>query len=210
MAFKSFTVKTGRLRLYSGNTPTKFFFEVPFRGNIVGPVDRPRPAETIILDRGRGTADAHYVQGADDVIYQPLPLTFNFRLANTEPNFLKLLQAIRATGGTSATQKTIGGWAWTTTKGTSQLRNAVPTGVGAGQELHSTPGFTDPEKWCCNVEVLWEDPDNQNDRGFQWAEVFFPPDRQVTEGDLDVMVDMSGEVYGAITPITAFTAGSEK
>ena len=208
MAFKSFNIKLGRLRLYSGNTPNKFWFEVPFRGNVVGPVDRPRPAENIVLDRGRGTADAHYTQGPDDVIYQPLPLTFNFRLANSEPNFLKLLQVIRAPGGTA--QKTIGGWAWTTTKGTSQLRNAVPAGTGAGQELHTTPGFTDPEKWCCDVEVLWEDPDNQNDRGVRWQEVHFPPDRQVTEGDADVMVDMAGEVYGAITLITAFTAGSEK
>jgi hypothetical protein len=50
--FQSFYVKVGRLRLYSGNTPP-YFFEVPFRGPVTGPVARARAGETLVLDRGR-------------------------------------------------------------------------------------------------------------------------------------------------------------
>ena len=39
--------------------------------------------------------------------------------------------------------------------------------------------------------------------------MYFPPDRQITEGENDVMVDLAGEIYGAVTPITSFTAGTE-
>ena len=48
-----------------------------------------------------------------------------------------------------------------------------------------------------------------SDRGFQWAELYFPPDGQVTEGVDSVLIDLSGEIYGAIPPITAFRSGTE-
>lgn len=210
MAFKSYYLKTGRLRFYSHTTNGgPFFIEIPFRGTVTAPVDRPRPVETMILDRGRITENSHYVVADDSVIAQPLPFSCSFRLANTEPNFSKLLTIIRgaSNSGSSAATKTIGGRTWGSTKGTTQLRNAEV--AGAGTALHTTPPFVDTEKWCVNSELLWEDPDNSNDRGFRWAELYFPPERQITEGDADVMVDLSGEIYGAISAITAFTAGTE-
>ena len=68
MAFKSYYMKVGRVRFYSGNTPTPFFLEVPFRGNVTFPADRPRPAETLVLDRGRLTENMHYISAPDNVI----------------------------------------------------------------------------------------------------------------------------------------------
>ena len=200
--FQSYYMKVGRLRLYSGNTPP-YWFEVPFRGAVNGPVDRARAGETLVLNRGRFDADSHYVSPPDDPLLNPLPFSCNFRLANTEPNYSKILTLIRPPGG--ATTKNIGGRAWTSTKSTTQIRNADPL----GQVLATTPPFSDSEKHCVNVEVLWTDPQLLQDRGFQWGEVYFPPDRQVTEGVDVVTVDLSGEIYGAITPITAFTAGTE-
>jgi hypothetical protein len=202
MAFSSYYVKVGRMRLFDGS-PTPYWFEVPFRGTIVAPVDRARPPETLVLDRGRFTADAHYVSPPDDPLLNPLPFTCNFRLGNTEPNYSKLLTLIRAAAGNAT--KNIGGRLWVSTKGTTQIRNNDPL----GQILATTPPFSDSEKHCVNIEVLWTDPQNVQDRGFRWAEVYFPPDRQVTEGVDVVTVDLSGEVYGAVTLITAFTAGTE-
>lgn len=203
MAFKSFYNKVGRVRFYSGNTPTPYFLEVPFRGNVTFPADRPRPAEILVLDRGRITQDMHYLSAPDNVILEPLPFSMSFRLANSEPNYSKLITILRSPGGTLT--KTIGGRVWNTAKGTTQVRSGDPL----GSSLHTTPSFTDPEKWCVNVEVLWEDSDGSNDRGFKLGDVYFPPQAQVTEGENDVMVAMSGEIYGNVSLITAFTAGTE-
>lgn len=200
--FQSYYIKVGQLRLYSGNTPP-YFFEVPFRGAVIGPVDRARAGETLVLNRGRFDADSHYVSPPDDPLLNPLPFSCNFRLANTEPNYSKILTLIRPPGG--ATSKNIGGRAWVTTKATTQIRNSDPL----GQILATTPAFSDSEKHCVNVEVLWTDPQSIQNRGFKWAEVYFPPDRQVTEGVDVVTVDLSGEIYGAITPIQSFTSGTE-
>ena len=200
--FQSYYIKVGRLRLYSGNTPP-YFFEVPFRGAVTGPVNRARAGETLVLDRGRFTADSHYVSPPDDPLLNPLPFSCNFRLANTEPNFSKILTIISPPGGQSF--KNVGGRAWTSTKGTTQIRNSDPL----GQVLATTPRFSDTEKHAVNVELLWTDPQGVQDKGFRWAEVYFPPDRQVTEGVDVVTVDLSGEIYGAISQITAFTAGTE-
>ena len=200
--FQSFYIKVGRLRLYSGNTPP-YFFEVPFRGPVTGPVSRARAGETLVLDRGRFTGDAHYVSPPDDPLLAPLPFSCNFRLANTEPNFSKIITLIQPSGGVN--YKNIGGRAWTSTKGTTQITNSDPL----GQIMATTPHFSDSEKHTVNVEILWTDPQSVQNRGFRWAEVYFPPDRQVTEGVDVVTIDLSGEIYGAISAITGFTSGTE-
>ena len=199
---QSFYVKVGRLRFYSGNTPP-YFFEVAFRGNVTAPVSRARAGETLVLDRGRFTPDAHYVSPPDEPLLAPLPFSCNFRLTNQEPGYSKLITLIRPPGGVNF--KNIGGRAWTSSKGTTQIQNADPL----GQVLATTPQFSDSEKHTVNAELVWTDPQLIQDRGFKWAELYFPPDRQVTEGVDSVMIDLSGEIYGAISPITAFTAGVE-
>jgi hypothetical protein len=170
---------------------------------VTGPVSRAKAGETLVLDRGRFTVDAHYVSPPDDPLLAPLPFSCNFRLANTEPNFSKLITLITTPGG--ATSKNIGGRAWTSSKGTTQILNSDPL----GQVLATTPQFSDHEKHTVNIEILWTDPQSVQNRGFKWGEVYFPPDRQITEGVDSVMVDLSGEIYGAITAITAFTSGTE-
>lgn len=157
-----------------------------------------------MLDRGRVTADAHYVQGPDEPILAALPFSCSFRLANTEPNFSKFLNLIRNAGAGVAT-RSVGPNTWATTKGTTQVLDSNPEGTA----LVTTPAFADPAKFCVNVALLYEDPDAANDRGFRWNEVYFPPDRQITEGETDVMIDLSGEIYGSIALITAFPAGTE-
>lgn len=208
MSFRGFFKKVGRLRFYSGDV-TPRWFEVPFRGSFEGPVDRRRPEDRLQLDRGKASHLAHYTQGPDDPIYEPLPLTISTRLANTEPNYSKLLTVIRgriAAGVTVASvTKIIGGQTWTTAKGSTQIADAD----WSGMSLITTPPFTDPSKWCVNVELLYTDPDGSNHRGFKWGDVYFPPDQRLTEGEDTVDVTMNGEVYGNVSLITAFTAGLE-
>ena len=74
------------------------------------------------MDRGRFTADTHYVSPPDDPFLAPLPFSCNFRLANTDPNFLKLLTIIKTPGGVNF--KNIGGRSWITTKATTQIFNS--------------------------------------------------------------------------------------
>jgi hypothetical protein len=209
MPVRSYYLKTGRMRFYSHSTGGgPFYMEVPFRGTITAAIDRPRVGETIILDRMRMNADMHFVQGSDDAMLAALPFSCNFRLLNSEPSYSKLLIMLRTFSGSLLSQsppgKLIGPHLWTSTKGTTQIRNADFLSTA----LVTTPVFSDPEKWCVNVEALWEDPDNVNHRGFRWAEVYFPPG-QVTEGEQDVMIDLNGEVHGAITTITSFSSGTE-
>ena len=210
MAYRGWYLKLGRMRFYSasaGGGP--FFMEVPFRGTVTAPLDRPRVTETLMLDRMRLTSDMYYVQGSDENMLGPLPFQCNFRLANSEPSFSKLLLMIRTFAGGLQSQspagKRLGPRLWVSTKGTTQVRNAD----FESSALITTPPFADPEKWCVNVELLWEDPDGSNNRGFQWCEVYFPPDRQITEGEQDVTCDLSGEIYGAINMITAFSSGTD-
>ena len=212
MPHQSYYRKVGALRAYSGNA-TPYFFEIPFRGGFTGPVARPRAAEIPVTDRGILTVDAHYVSGADDDLLGPLSVRFDFRLTNTDPNYQKLLDVIRPLsdvssavfGGSGATAyKHVGGKPWTTTKGTSQIRNADPN----GSSLITTPLFTDDERHCVNIEILWDDPQDVRNKGFRYREVYFRPDQTITEGDTDVMVSMEGECYGGITEISAFTAGN--
>src|SRR5713101_5239625 len=114
-----------------------------------------------------------------------------------------MITLIQTPGGVNF--KNIGGRSWVTTKATTQLLNSDPL----GQVLATTPPFSDREKHCVNAEVLWTDPQSIQNRGFRWAEVYFPPDRQVREGVDSVEIDLAGEVYGAITAITQFTSGTE-
>jgi hypothetical protein len=201
--FQSYYIKVGVLRFYSGNTPSPYFFSVPFRGAVTGPVDRARAGETLVLDRGRFTADAHYVSPPDDPLLAPLPFSCNFRLANSEPNFSKLLTIIKPPGGVNF--KNIGGRSWISSKSTTQIRNSDPL----GQVLATTPPFSDSEKHTVNIEILWTDPQSVANRGFKWGEVYFSPDQKVVEGTDVVTIDLTGQVYGAISLITAFDAGVE-
>lgn len=173
---QSYYVKVGRLRFYSGNTPSPYFFEVSFRGSVTAPVSRARAGETLVLDRGRFTADSHYVSPPDDPLLNPLPFSCNFRLTNQEPGFSKLITLIRPPGGVNF--KNIGGRAWLSTKGTTQIPNADPL----GQVLATTPRFSDTEKHTINAELLWTDPPGRLRPRLPVGGALFPARSAVTEG----------------------------
>lgn len=204
-SLKSFTFRDGQLRLYDA-TATPFYIEIPFiQANFTAPMMRPRPEEMNILDRGRmknSNAFWHTILGPDDPIAAPLPLTFSFRLVNTDPGWKKWRQALNLD---FASTWTVGSNTWVSAKGTTQVLSGgpeVPT-------LVTTPLFSDLRKRCVNVCVLWADPDGISDLGYKWSEVYFPPDQQqLNEGNDIVEVRASGQIYGAIVEITAFPSGT--
>ena len=71
--------KDGQLRLLSssGNTASKaYYLELLFTdANFSAPTLRKKTEERFILDRGVYDSHAHYVQGSDDPVYEPLSLT---------------------------------------------------------------------------------------------------------------------------------------
>jgi len=88
-----------------------------------------------------------------------------------------------------------------TTKSTSVGR---PSGLSGA--LVVLPPFTDPKKVCINVEVMWFTDGGNIGRRY-WEVYFRPGEQTLNEAADGVTVNMSGQIYGYIESITAFTAG---
>jgi hypothetical protein len=207
MAYGTYIAKDGELRLYDG-TATPYYIKLFFvNSDFTAPTGRPRYEERLVLDRGThkdesGQLTTHYIRSSDETLLEPLDLTFSIRLANTEPNRLRFRQALNTE---LAATWTVGSNTWTSTKGTTQILNSAKTAV-----MVSTPTFTDPRKRCVNVEVLWIDPTTGGvATGFRWAEVYFPPELQtISETDDQIQCNCAGKIYGQVTLITGFAAGT--
>jgi len=72
-----FTNKKGKIRLYDG-AGTPFYLEIDFDlGDFSGPLGQAKTEEILVLDRNKMSADAHYIEGGDDKIMEPFPLTLS-------------------------------------------------------------------------------------------------------------------------------------
>jgi len=72
----------------------------------------------------------------------------------------------------------------------------------------SLPAFADTSKNSWRVEVLW---DGTNDYGQRFEEVYFPPDQQtITEAEDGLTLSVNALVYGAVSRISVFAAGTTK
>lgn len=198
---KTFTHRDGALRIYDG-TGTPFFLQLIFvDAGFTAPLGRGRGDEILTLNRGRIDPNMHYILGPDDPPMAPVTLSFNFRIANTEPNLLKFKQALNLY---MEPAWNVGVNTWVSTKGKSQVLSGgtVPTST-------TTPAFSDARKRTVDLYVLWTDPDSIANQGHKWQEVYFPPDQQsINEGTDAVEIRCSGRVYGNIAPISSFPAGT--
>lgn len=70
-----FTGKDGELRIYDavGNYMKVHFSNMDFSG----PIGRAKQDEMLILDRGIVDAYSHYITGNDQVVYDPIPLSWS-------------------------------------------------------------------------------------------------------------------------------------
>lgn len=182
--------KDGQMRLYSGTTGGRYYLELLFTdASFNAPTMRKKTEERFILDRGVMDFHAHYVQGGDDPIMEPLPLTVSLKVNDT-------------TSGVSYLDEWFRG-------GLVNLRTIVSTkGYSQNDGTNTNPSFVDSTKKCFNVECIWDT--TGTDLGYRWAEVYFTPDeRTITEGEDGVTINLNGQIYGTIARIGTFTTATD-
>jgi len=151
------------------------------------PIGRPKTEELIVMDRNKTSSDMHYIEGGDDVIYEPLPVTFSFMLDDAA-NKTYIFTALEC-GNPNTGQ-------WTATGVTSK-------GTTKNDGTNLNPAFKDATKKAVNIQVLFTG--GTYAEGWSLYEVFFPLQEQaISESDEGISVNCSGAIYGLIERIHAF------
>lgn len=180
------TQRKGKIRLYDG-TGTPFYLELEFDENFQGPLGIPVTEEILVLNRGVMDSAAHYIEGGDDKVMEPLPVSCNVWCTD-RAKFDYLLDWLE--GGT-VNSNTIA-----TTKEDTQRDGA-----------NNNPAFADSGKKCCNIEYKL---DGSTDIVWHYNEVYFPlAEITINESDEGVQVTLNGKWYGTIVRDAAFTAGTD-
>ena len=151
-----------------------YYLELLFTdANFSAPTMRKKTEERIVLDRGVGDANGHYVQGSDDPVYEPLPLTVSCKINDTTSGTSYLDEWIRSGKVNLHTL--------TSTKGDTSNVSGV-----------TNPAFADTSKKCSTVEVVW---DGSVDLGYKWAEVYFSPGEQtINEAEDGITLNLNGMI----------------
>lgn len=188
------TMRDAKIRIYDG-AGTPLYLELDLdRGDFAGPLGTPRNEEILVLDRGSMTANAHYIKGADDKIMEAVPVTFGV-FVRDETQWVNLKNLLRAGSNGGSTQ--VNSHTLATTKQDTQRNGA-----------NNNPAFADTNKLTFNVEYLVTM--SGTDWGMKYSEVFFPLEsEQLSEAEDGIPLAISGQCYGTITDITAFTAGTD-
>lgn len=194
-----FTNRKGKLRLYDG-TATPYYLEIDFDlGNFSGPIGQAKPDEIMVLDRGTASADMHYIEGSDEPVMAPLPISFSaFVVDKTQCRYLlDWLEQMSNGDAASPVQSssTVNSNTLTSTKEDTQRDGA-----------NANPAFADGTKMTSNVEYRL---DTSTDIVWHYNEVYFPLSQQnLAEGEDGVQIAMNGMCFGTITRNTAFTSGT--
>ena len=185
----TFTSRKGKARLYDG-TGTPFFLELDFDlGDFNGPMGVPKTEEILVLDRNQATSDMHYIEGGDDVIMAPVPITFSAFIVD-KTQVIYLLDWIDImNGGLSASLNS--NTLVTTAEDT--LRDGT----------NNNPPFADATKLLCNLEYKL---DGGTDIAWHYNELWLPADQQqISEAEDGVTIALNGQCYGTIVRDAAFT-----
>jgi hypothetical protein len=164
------------------------YFEVAFAGmDFSAPLGRPKTEEILVLNRGRADANAHYVEGSDDRIFDPLELGFSC-LMDDAVNKDDVLIALECGDPDSSR--------WTATGVSSK-------GTTKNDGSNLNPAFKDSTKKAVNIQMLFEGL--SKNQGWAYYEVFFPKENQTTsEAEDGVTLNCKGGAYGVIERIHGF------
>jgi len=187
------TKKDAKIRLYD-STATPYYLELDLDpGDFSAPAGAPLTDEILVLDRGAMTSDAHYIEGPDDKLMAPVPVTFSAIITDGSQTTYLLDWLAAMNDGL------------TTTVNSNTLQSTESDTLRDGS--NANPPFADSNKSTCNIEYLIEL--GGTDLGWKYAGVWFPLDQQqISEGDDAITVSLNGMCYGTITRITSFTAGT--
>lgn len=186
-----FSHKDGELRLYSGATPTgcTYYLELLFTdANLSAPIARKNTEERLVMNRGVMDANAHYVQGSDDPIMEPLPLTISCKVEDTTSGVSYLDEWFRRTG--------------------SEINGKNPP--SSKGNTANVAGTTNPlfvgTKYTYNVWCTWVG--SGATLGYKWNEVYFDPGEQTMADAEDGMtLNLNGMIYGTISRATCQVTG---
>ena len=164
------------------------YIDVPYvQGDLTAPAGRPPSEEKLILNRGKVDDHAHYINGPDDVIYKPVPLTFSSLVDDVYADIV--LKAL-ACGNPN-----IGHWTSVGVSTDGQSKND-------GSNLN--PGLRDTSKKAVNVQFLQAASAAGIDLGWAYYEALFPGNEiSFTEEAEGNKLAFNGGVYGVIERITA-------
>ncbi len=185
--------KDGELRFYDATAtsavPTGYYLKILFAGvDLNAPTGIPRVDEVLVLDRSTMDANAHYVEGPDDAMMAPMPLSFSCRITDVT-SFDYLMDWLE--GGT------VNGKTIVTTKGTTMRDGAT-----------ANPAFADSGKKALNVEMAFKAAGGTVQVVFHYNETFFRlSECGIKEAADGTMLTLSGQIYGTIVRNAAFTAG---
>jgi len=189
-----FTNKDGELRLCDATAGATKYCGVYFtQGDFTFPIGREKVEEILTLNRGNYDASASYHEGPDDVILEPLPISFSFLLEDTSMTnkMVSMISGVTVIQGTTLTS----------TKGTGPVLIIQHSAV-------STTTFADTSKVTWDIEVMWDT--SGTDYGWRLAEVYFPPGQQtITEGPDGVVLSANGLWYGGGNTLAAFRGGTQ-
>jgi len=187
------TEREAKIRFYD-STATAFYLELDFDGDYTGPIGQPLNEEILILNRGTMDALAHYIKGSDEALMAPVNVSLKI-IARNDAQFKNILDWIAAMNDGLTTK--VNDNTLESTKGDTQRDGAT-----------ANPAFADSNKGTFNIEYLMEM--GATDLGFKLAEVWVPASEQaLAESGEEIALPISGKIYGTITRITEFSAGSD-
>jgi len=162
----------------------QYFDTVFSKMDFSGPIGRPLCAEQLVFNRGRADAYMHYVKGPDDVIYQPIGISFGNLMDNTY-NKTQLKAALQCGNPNSSYWTSTG----TTTKGTTK-----------NDGTNYNPAFIDTSKKTVNIQTFWEA--GGYGIGDAYYECYFDlSETEESESGEEVVRNILGGCYGVIETI---------
>lgn len=200
-----------------GAAATPFGIRVAFEQMDLTISPRPRPEDMIRMDRERFNDNTHLLIGSEEDLLIPTDITLGFRMSSEETDAVLQFVGFDWAGLEGAsTGDATNPWAvkGTPTAGLVSTKNRALSGDGlyVGGVIDSKgsavrlPTFADKKKVAVDIETIWNERDGSNKFGMRLKEVFFDPGRQsINESAEDVVVRLTGSLYGNASRITAFS-----
>jgi len=187
------TLRDGKIRLYN-DTGTPYYLELDLdMGDFNAPIGAPLTDEILILDRGKMSADAHYIEGDEYKLMEPVDLSFSVKVRDDAQTgyLLDVIDVLNKSGSTTVNSNT-----WATTEADTQRDGS-----------NNNPVFADANKGTLDIHYLLDT--GGTDRGWRWNECYIPINEvSFAEGDAENVISIAAKCYGTIARITAWLAGT--